>query len=240
MDEHTRSHRTDGIKGVDPDDYFKLIKNELIELINKELKDLTSARVQTTTWIKFIQEDELVELAFNSRITDFFKGSDTKSLVEGLINHMKEQIENSALMNSKFVFDEVLFMDSNFHRLNLTRGGSYLPLPEFIQGKKAVINPQNDDFECFKWAVLASLHNSEIKRNANNIYNLKKFECNYYWSDLSFSTSLKEIKKFEFRNEITVNILGLEGKDIYLCKKGTLYANNYKDVNLLLISEDEK
>ena len=227
-----RSYRIDGIKGVDPDGYFKLVENELIELINRELKDLRSARVQTTTWIKFIKEDEVVELAFNSRMTDFFTGSDTKSLVEGMINHMKEQIENPGLMNSKFVFDEVLFMDSNFHRVNLTRGGSYLPLPEFIQRKKAVINPQNDDFECFKWAVIASLHNSDIKFNPERVSNLKKFESNYDWLDLSFPTSLKKIKKFEFRNEITVKVLGLEGKDIYICRKG-MHANNYKEVNLL-------
>ena len=124
-------------------------------------------------------------------------------------------------MNSRFLFDEVLFLDASFHRLNLTRGGSYLPLPEFIANKKAVINPQNEDSEYFKWAIIASLHNLEIKSHPNKISNLKKFEANYDWSDLSFPTSLKEIRKFEFRNGISVNVLGLEGKDIYLCRRGT-------------------
>ena len=33
---------------------------------------------------------------------------------------MKTQIENPALTNSRFVFDEVLFLDVNFHQLDLT------------------------------------------------------------------------------------------------------------------------
>ena len=44
-------------------------------------------------------------------MTDFFKGSDFDQLVNGMINHMKEQIENPTLMNNRFVFDEVLFLD---------------------------------------------------------------------------------------------------------------------------------
>ena len=116
-------------------------------------------------------------------MTDFFKGSDLDQLVTEMIDHMKEQIENQALLNSRFVFDRVLYMDMNFHRLNLTRGGSYLPLPDFIRKKKAVINPHNNDSECFKWAVIASLHNSEIN-NPGVVYNLRKFESKYDWSQL--------------------------------------------------------
>ena len=53
----------------------------------------------------------------------------------------------------------------NFHRLVLTRGSSYNELPEWIQNKKAVINPQNKDEECFKWAVMEALHYEEIMHN---------------------------------------------------------------------------
>ena len=48
------------------------------------------------------------------------------------------------------------FLDISFHRLNLTRGSSYLPLPDWIANKKAIINPHNNDEECFKWAVTAA------------------------------------------------------------------------------------
>ena len=74
-----------------------------------------------------------------------------------MIAHMKQQIENPALSDSKFVFDKVLHMDVDFLRLNLMRGSSYLPLPEWLAHKKVIINPCNKDQECFKWAVIAAL-----------------------------------------------------------------------------------
>ena len=49
------------------------------------------------------------------------QGSDLEQIVDGMITHMMTQIENPALLNSRFRFDEVLFLDTNFHQLNLTR-----------------------------------------------------------------------------------------------------------------------
>ena len=83
-----------------------------------------------------------------------YRGSDLEKIVDEMFSHMKSQIENPVLLNSRFVFNEVLFLDVNFHQLNLTRGSSYLPLPKFILNKKVVINPQNDDEECFRWTFI--------------------------------------------------------------------------------------
>ena len=83
-----------------------------------------------------------VRLAFNSRLTDIFQGTDLNKIVNRLFAHLKAQIENSALANSRFVFDDILFMDINFHHLNLTRGSFYLPLPDWGARKGGVINPK--------------------------------------------------------------------------------------------------
>ena len=80
-----------------------------------------------------------------------------------MVDHMETQIENPTLLNSRFRFGEVLFLDVNFHRLNLMRGNSYLPLPDWLAQKKAIINPQNDDEKCFQWAVIVALRWTDIK-----------------------------------------------------------------------------
>ena len=67
------------------------------------------------TWIKFRTGNELVELAFNSRMVNVYNLSDMNEIVNEMIAHMKQQIENPALSNSRFVFDKVLHMDVNFH-----------------------------------------------------------------------------------------------------------------------------
>ena len=65
-----RSYRINGRPKTDVDTFFSRIRKELIELIKRELKTRTSARIQTTAWIRFVRDDEegqeRVELAFNS------------------------------------------------------------------------------------------------------------------------------------------------------------------------------
>ena len=111
---------------------------------------------------------------------------------------MKTQIENPALANSRFRFDEVLFLDVNFYQLNLTRDSSNLPLSDWIVKKEAVINPKNEiDKECFKWAVTTALHYADIKSHCERISNLRKYVDNYDWSGLEFPVFIKEISKFK-------------------------------------------
>ena len=143
---------------MDVETFFHRIRGDLIDLIKQELNDLNLAKVQTTMWIRFVRDEpqERVELAFNSLMESVYRGSDLDKIVDGMIAHMKFQIENPALLNSRFVFDEVLYLDTNFHHLNLTRGSSYLPIPDWLVRKKAIINLHNNDEECFKWAVITA------------------------------------------------------------------------------------
>ena len=155
-----KSYRVNRRPKMDVDTFFDRIRKGLIELIKRELKTRTSARIQTTAWIRFVrggkEGQERVELAFNSLIMSVYRGSDSDQIVDGMIANMNFQMENPALLNSRFVYYEVLYLDVNFHQLNLTGGSSYLPLPDFIAKRKAVINPQNGDEECFKWAIIAT------------------------------------------------------------------------------------
>ena len=68
-----RSYRVNGKPKMDVDPFFNRIRKELIELIKRELNTRTSARIQTTAWIRFIRDDkegqERIELAFNSLMT---------------------------------------------------------------------------------------------------------------------------------------------------------------------------
>ena len=178
-----RSYKINGRSRMNVDTFFSQIRQNLIDLMNRELTDLGSARVQTTALIRFIQalEDDFgniigfnrERLSFNSRMTEIFQGNNLDEIVDELIAHMKTQIKNPALANSRFRFDEILFLDVNLHWLNLTRGSSYIPLPSWIANKKVVINLKNEnDEECFKWAVTAALHYKEIKSHPERVSNI--------------------------------------------------------------------
>ena len=92
--------------------------------MTKELQDLDL--VQTTTWILFkvevkgedgsIIKVDMVKKAFNSQMTEVLQGSDLGEMINEMFAHMKTQVQNLALVNSRFVFDRVLFLDVNFHK----------------------------------------------------------------------------------------------------------------------------
>ena len=201
---------------MDVDTFFARTRNFLIDLLNKETTN-RAVRSQATIWIRFVRDEvEQVSLAFNSRIMTVYNLNDENEIVTAMIEHMAQQIENPALRNSKFVFNRVLHMDIDFHRLNIMRGSSYVPLPDWLMKKKAIINHKNSDMECFKWAVIAAMKWEEKGNNPERVSKLKRYEGEFNWSDLEFPVSFRDINKFERNNEIGVNILAVENKKTYM------------------------
>ena len=101
-----------------------------------------------------------------------------------MLAHINIQTENPKFPESDFSLDKLMHLYINFHRLALTRGSSYTELPEWIKNKKAVINPQNKDEACFKWAVITALNHEEIKKDDQRISRLRPYENQHNWKGL--------------------------------------------------------
>ena len=122
----------------------------------------------------------------------------------------------------------------NFHKLALTRGGSYIELPKWLKNRKAVINPQNKDEECFKWATSIALHHEDIKNNPERISLLRPYENQHNWKGLDLPVSIKKIDNFEKNNRgIAVNVLFRKKKsqNIYTARRSERYVKCKKQVN---------
>ena len=79
-----------------------------------------------------------IEMSFNSLMTEFFEGSNTNDLIQRMFAYIKAQTENRKFPESGFTLHKIMHLYINFHRLVLTRGGSYIELLEWIKSKKAV------------------------------------------------------------------------------------------------------
>ena len=128
-------YRIDGEEGIDLPTFFSKTKDSILGILKKESTH-RAIRSQTTTWIRFIKDNEFINLAFNSRMTPVYALNDIGEIVRSMINHMAQQVENPALRDSKFVFDLIMHMDISIHRLSLTRGSGYLPLPDWLAKKE--------------------------------------------------------------------------------------------------------
>ena len=72
-----------------------------------------------------------VDMPFNSLATEFFEASDINDLIKSRLAYIRAQTENPKFHESGFSIDKTTHLYINFHRLALTRGGSYI---EWING----------------------------------------------------------------------------------------------------------
>ena len=115
-------------------------------------------------------------------------------------------------------------------------GRSHKPLPKSIQNKKAVINMNNDDNQCFKWAITRALN--PVDKHSIRVTKILKMQAEKLnWEGLEFPTKVKDIHKFEKRNNINVNVFSYddETKKVYTLRLSK--TNNDVLVNLFLYDE---
>ena len=174
-----RSFRSPGLPKADVDTYIERITPHIKKLVEVQVGEPGSAKVQLSMWVKWKKQEEIaiqldpeemqklgisegqapgvynimVEKVFNSKMAEVFQGSNIEELLQNMFAYIKTQIENPKLPKSGFTLDSIMQFDIGFHKLTLTSGNSYIKVPGWIASKKAVINPQNTDEECFKWAV---------------------------------------------------------------------------------------
>ena len=83
----------------------------------------------------------------------------------------QEELEES-MRGSEFIFDSVDALYYDLNEISLSRGGSYIDSPKWIENKKATINPKNNDDKCFQYALTVALNHEQIKkRSSKNIKN---------------------------------------------------------------------
>ena len=76
---------------MDYDAFFIRVREDLIELISRELNNRNSAKIQASVWIRSTKDDDVVNLAFNSFMVNVYRESDFDQIVDGMIAHMKFQ-----------------------------------------------------------------------------------------------------------------------------------------------------
>jgi len=80
-------------------------------------------------------------------------------LISEMIERLRGKITESALKGSRWVFYQAQDLDLHVARYHPLGGsGSRAKTPPKLYSKKATINVENQDEECFKFAVLASLN----------------------------------------------------------------------------------
>ena len=110
-----------------------------------------------------------------------------------------------------------------------------------MKNKKSTVNPKNNDYKCFQYAVTLALNLDKINGHPQRISKIKPFIEQYNWKVIDFASTSKDWKKFELNNEIALNILYVphNTKKIEIAYKSKHNLTREKQVILLMISNRE-
>ena len=218
-------------------EYLGLIEPYLADMIN-DYKNKGEWKIQLTAEINFTSlkpdSDETRIMHTKSDNTEIMTGIFLQRYQEGLQEKMR---------GSEFEFDGINLLHYDFNKISLNRGGSYIDSPEWIKNKKSTVNPNNNDYKCFQYAVTVSLNYDKINRDPQRISKIKPFIDQYNWNDIDFPSTGKDWKKFELNNElIALNILYVphNTRKMHLVYKSKHNLTREKQVILLMISDGEK
>ena len=81
---------------------------------------------------------------------------------------------------------------------------------------------------------IAALHHEEIKSNPERISNIRKYGNNYNSSGFKFLVAVNKIGEFEKNNDISVYLIRVKGRKLYIQRKSK-YDDGKKVIVLLLI-----
>ena len=163
-----------------------------------------------------------------------------EQLFESLLQKYEENLQNK-MRGSDFEFDGVNVLYYDFNKTSINRGGSYIDSLKWLKDKKSTINPKNNDDKCFQYAVTLALNLDNIDNHPERVSKIKHFIEKYNWEDIDFPSTSKNWKKFEFNNEVALNILYVpyNTKKINIAYKSKNNLTREKQVILLMISNGQ-
>ena len=110
---------------------------------------------------------------------------------------------------SGWVFSHFASLQLTLWHLDPLRASAFVPLPRWIRDKKATTHTIGTGDDCFKWAVRAGVHHTTAD-NPNRMVNYVEHACGYDFSSLCFPVSLSSIAPFAAKNNLSINVYGVE------------------------------
>ena len=147
--------------------------------------------------------DEEIYVGTTTKV--IYTPADISALIDDLVTNFNKTRESSYIK----LFN-LFKIDIHVAKVKALTASSYIELPDRIANKKAVINIKNEDNLCFVYSVLCGLKTPEKDAQRVNKYKDRLHELQYKPEDMPMD--INKIIHCEKRNELRINVYGLEGK----------------------------
>ena len=132
------------------------------------------------------------------------------NLLNQFIDEVKGEIEAWSERGSGWIMDKILKAFINVAQYQPMRGRSYMELPTKLKNKRAIINVQNRDNQCLRWALQAALFPPPraVKVMRTSSY---PTEDGLNFTGIDFPTPVSQIDRLERQNtNLAINVFGWE------------------------------
>ena len=227
-----------GKEGYSAEGFLKNINEKTVEILQKhfgfKVKMVLVCRMASSN----LAEGTTVEndAFFSSPVEEIFEGTDLVELTKKMNEWMLENMRNFQKGRSNWQFLRVERVEIHLDEMTV---GKFIPLPDWLDAKKALTNMKNEnDDECFKYCL--GRWKNPVEKNPQRITSLLKKQCEeLIWEGISFPISWRGIDRFERQNDISVNVLGLDGKEIVTLRKTKKKKENHVILFKLKNGENE-
>ena len=246
LDEFAKKYIIKGEAGITPFQFFRnkktILKDFLRNHRNIKLRFVFVCMMEKMEKMKDdykLISTEQNKAYFNSDTFINLKSTDVKEILSKSIKQIIEKINIYQQMGSGWYFKEVNQLEIHTVNYNPMKGSSYIPLPDWIMRKKAIVSIRNKDDKCFLWSVLRYLHPRE--KNDCRLSDLEKYEFSLNTKGITFPMKIKDITKFENLNPdlAGINVFSVDDKKtIYPLREVKRDCKN--TIDLFLYEEDGK
>ena len=231
-----RTFRIDGIRGMDQQTFVNHVRARVVAFFARRQMPFQVQLIFACRYTRGanVEEGEREEEIpnFNSEVERVMEDTDLDELYDKMMRECLEKMDKFQKKGSGWRFEEVVSININVDPFNPMRAGSYFTLPRKLALKKAIINVQNEDNECFKWAVTSAVFKREKKPHRLDA-EMRRNAARLDWDGIKFPTSLQQISKFEKQNPYSINVFGWTGTSVYSLRISK--HENEQCINLLLL-----
>jgi hypothetical protein len=211
--------------------FLSALKLKIINLIDSERRKYNSLKVNMVIECTFVNINmDFCDRAFKTRNSSVFLDTDLNKFVENCFTRLRTELEEAEMKKSGWTIFTVDCLRLKINQYKPLRGEGYIPLPNNIKSRRACVNVQNTDEYCFRYAILSKFVNVHPERP--NSY--KNLEHNLNLSCVTFPVGIKDVKKFETINNVSINLFGIDkSNQIYPLKVVQLEKDNHWDLLLM-------
>ena len=199
-----------GKPGLTPLQYFAAIVSQLKEFLrnHRNIKgrtilicEMERQIIETTKGKSKISKSKQDNAYFQSETHINLEKTDVKVILSQMLKEILIKLADYQKKGSGWYFKEVISFEIHTVDYKPIKGSSYIPLPNFVMRKKAIINMENKDDKCFLWCALRYLHPRE--KHSTRINDLREYENDMNFKGIDFPVKVKDIQSLKIKIPIS-------------------------------------